>query len=71
MIPKKVTSDAGTPLRNRSGREVIRVKTDKGLVPFSIKSRNIRSGKSMASHSMTRNVELGPKSTLSNSRRKR
>lgn len=41
-MPKEPQSDAGSPLRTSKGREVIQVKTNKGLVPFSVKRKNIR-----------------------------
>ena len=37
----KYKSDAGTPLRSKAGREVLKVQTNKGLVPFSVKKKNI------------------------------
>ncbi len=37
----KYKSDAGKPLRSKGGREVIKVETNKGYVPFSVKRKNI------------------------------
>jgi len=38
---KAPKSDAGSPLRSSKGREVIKVETNKGYVPFSVKKKNI------------------------------
>jgi hypothetical protein len=55
---KAPRADAGKPLRTGANREIIRVKTDKGLVPFSVKRRNIRYGKGTNTHQMVNNLEL-------------